>query len=224
MSYSVSDTTEETAAWSVSRTQLGWFQVIKGYLPQQLFLRAQGFDARYYAGERWTSQLITFFWTQSHNLWKDRCASAHATAADTLDKSSARTRQTAHHRVKMAYAHGPLMLALDRRIFDTPLGERLRSRISDLVACTKRMFPVIHHSISEARAQNTTGHHDILNLYLLHWHDSGRVNHERDAQRPDSTGHSTVCTNSRVLAVQQLLQHARTQTATISRDILPVMN
>jgi hypothetical protein len=53
MSYWVSDTTEETAAWSVSRTQLG-----KDYLPQQgsitqaLFFRAQGFDARYYTGER----------------------------------------------------------------------------------------------------------------------------------------------------------------------------
>jgi hypothetical protein len=28
--------------------------------------------AKYYTGERWTSQLIAFFWTQSHILWKDR--------------------------------------------------------------------------------------------------------------------------------------------------------
>jgi hypothetical protein len=95
--------------------------------------------------------------TQSHNLWKDQCASENAPAADTLDKSSARTRQIAQHRVKMAYAHGPLMLALDRRIFDTPLEERLHSRTSDLVAWTKTIFPVIHHSISEARALNPIG-------------------------------------------------------------------
>jgi hypothetical protein len=36
--------------------------------------------------------------------------------ADNLAKSSARTRQTAEHRMKMAYAHAPFMLALDRRI------------------------------------------------------------------------------------------------------------
>jgi hypothetical protein len=48
-------------------TQLGWFQVIKGYLPHQWSItqaklyRDQGLDTRYYIGERWTSQLITFF-------------------------------------------------------------------------------------------------------------------------------------------------------------------
>jgi hypothetical protein len=40
------------------------------------------------------------------------------------------------------------MLALDRRILDTPLEERFAI---DLVAWAKAMFPVIRHSISEAR-------------------------------------------------------------------------
>jgi hypothetical protein len=66
-------------------------------------------------GERWTTQLITFFWTQSHTLRKDRCASAHAPTTDNIDASSARARQTTQYSVKMAYAHGPLMLDLDRR-------------------------------------------------------------------------------------------------------------
>jgi hypothetical protein len=61
----------------------------------------------------------------------------------------------------MTYAHGPLILALDWRIFDTPPEERLQGRTSDLVAWTTTMFPVIHNSISEARAQIGTGHHDI---------------------------------------------------------------
>jgi hypothetical protein len=79
-------------------TQLGWYQIIKGYLPNQWsitqakFFRDQGLDSRYNTGERWTSQLIIFLWTQGHTLWKYRCASAHAPAADSLDKSSARTR------------------------------------------------------------------------------------------------------------------------------------
>jgi hypothetical protein len=60
-------------------TQPGWYQTIKGYLPNQWsitqakFSRDQGLDTRYNTGERWTSHLITFFWTQGHTLWKDRC-------------------------------------------------------------------------------------------------------------------------------------------------------
>jgi hypothetical protein len=50
-----------------SINQIGWFQVLKSYLPNQRsitqakFFRAQGLDAGYYTGARWTSQLITFF-------------------------------------------------------------------------------------------------------------------------------------------------------------------
>jgi hypothetical protein len=88
--------------------------------------------------------------TQSHNLRNNRCASAHGPAADNLDKFRDRIRQTAQYSVKMAYAHGPIMLALDRRIFDIPLEERLQSRTSDVVAWTKTMLAVIRYSISEA--------------------------------------------------------------------------
>jgi hypothetical protein len=38
----------------------------------------------------------------------------------TFNKSSARTRQTARHRVELAYAHSPTMLAQVRRVFDIP--------------------------------------------------------------------------------------------------------
>jgi hypothetical protein len=51
---------------------------------------------------------------------------ANAPAADSLIKSSARTRQTAQNHMTMAYASTPLMLAIDRRIFDIPLEERLQ--------------------------------------------------------------------------------------------------
>jgi hypothetical protein len=47
-------------------------------------------------------------------------------------KCSARTRQTAQHRMIMAYAHGSLMLAVDWRIFDTPLGARHEHLTSSL--------------------------------------------------------------------------------------------
>jgi hypothetical protein len=165
--------TDDTNATDEADTtiQLGCFQIIKGYLPQEwsitqaLFFRAQGFDARYNTGERWTSQLITFFWTQSHNLWKDLCVSARAPAADTLDKSSARTRQIAQYRLKMTYAHNPLMLAIGRRIFDTPLEKCPQARSFDLFAWTTTISPVIHHSISQAGAQIRSGHHDIRTYF-----------------------------------------------------------
>jgi hypothetical protein len=61
----------------------------------------------------------------SHNLWKFRCVSARAPAADSLDKSSAHTRQTARNVTTMAYASSLLMLAIDQRIFNIPIEERL---------------------------------------------------------------------------------------------------
>jgi hypothetical protein len=147
---------------------------LKGYLPHQWsitqakFFHDQGLDGRYYTGAPWTSQLITYFWTQSHTLWKGRYASAHAPATDNLDKSIARTRQTAQYSVKMADTHGPIIVALDRRIFDVPLEEHLQSRTSDLVAWTTTILPVICHSISEARKQLRTGHQDIC-TYFSTW-------------------------------------------------------
>jgi hypothetical protein len=79
-----------------------------------------------------------------HTLWKDRCTSAHAPAADSLDKSSA---------------------AIDRRIFHIPLEERLRARISDLEAWNETMLPIIRLSISEAQNQILTGHQDIRSFF-----------------------------------------------------------
>jgi hypothetical protein len=64
----------------------------------------------------------------------------------------------------MAYADAPLILALDKCIFDIPLEERLQSRTSDLIAWTTTMLPVIHHSISEARDLYRPQRHP----YLLH--------------------------------------------------------
>jgi hypothetical protein len=107
-------------------------------ITQAKFFRDQGLDSRYNTGERWTSHIITFVWTQGHILWKDRCTSAHAPAAYSLDKSSARTRQTAQNVMTMTYASSPLMLAIDRRIFNIPLEERLQARTSDIDAWTRK--------------------------------------------------------------------------------------
>jgi hypothetical protein len=85
------------------------------------------------------SQLITFSWTQSQKLWKDRCTTPRG--------NGIRTRT--------------LMLALDRRIFDAPSEERLQSRTTHLAAWAKTIFPVIRHNINEARTQHRTGDQDI---------------------------------------------------------------
>jgi hypothetical protein len=65
----------------------------------------------------------------------------------------------------MAYASSPRMLAIDRRIFDIPLEERLQARTSDLDAWTKTMPPIIRLSISEAQNQLRTGHQDIRTYF-----------------------------------------------------------
>ncbi len=81
--------------------------------------------------------------------------------SDSLDKSSARSRQTEQNLMTMAYASCPLMLAIDRHTFHIPLEERLQGRTSDLAAWTKTMLPTIRLSISEAQNQLRTDHQDI---------------------------------------------------------------
>jgi hypothetical protein len=65
----------------------------------------------------------------------------------------------------MAYASSPLMLAIDRCIFDIPLEERLQARTSDIDAWTKTMLPIIRLSISEAQNQIRTGHQDVRTYF-----------------------------------------------------------
>jgi hypothetical protein len=136
--------------------QIGWFQGLQqGYLPYQwnvlqaLLFRTQGVDANCYTGERWTCQLIAFFWTQSHTLRKHEYVSAHAPSDDNSGRSSARSRQAAHQCIEMAYAYDPHTLAHDRRVLGISLEERYQSRTSDLVAWAKTTFSVIYQSIRD---------------------------------------------------------------------------
>ena len=97
------------------------------------------------------------------------------------------------------------MLAIDRKILDTPLDDRLQSRTTDLVAWSKTMLPVIHQSISEAKEQIRTGHQDI-----------------RDYCEPTVPPTATtvmIRTNNRLLARKRRSQKARTQKKTRSSDI-----
>jgi hypothetical protein len=75
--------------------QLGWFQVLKDYIPHKWnllqvgFFRSQGKRSQYKTGEQWTNQLITFLWMHSHTLWKDRlqlATTAQTTSALALDR------------------------------------------------------------------------------------------------------------------------------------------
>jgi hypothetical protein len=93
------------------------------------------------------------------------------------------------------------MPAIDRRIFNTPLEERLQARTSDLVAWTTTMFPFIHRSISEVRAQIHTGHHDIRTYFTDTTAAESTTNAMPNA--PTAPTITTGCTNSRRLAVQQ---------------------
>jgi hypothetical protein len=201
--------------------QIGWFGVIKGFIPnhwntlQTTFLKSQGLDAKYHNGELWTNRLIEFFWTQSHTLWKDRCTSSHELSNDSSDKPSSRARQTAEQQVELAYAYSPRMLAHDRRIFDIPLEERLKTRTSDLVAWTKAMLPVIHQSLHDAQDQVNTGHQDIreyfpVNATPAEQHMTPATN-ATEVPNTNSAG-----TRNELLALRERLQQARTELSSTS--------
>jgi hypothetical protein len=69
--------------------QIGWFQVLKGYIPkewtsrQERFYRRRRKDPKYSTGEQWTTALIEFFWTHGKILWKDRALHLEKTAQTT---------------------------------------------------------------------------------------------------------------------------------------------
>jgi hypothetical protein len=112
------------------------------------------------------------------------------------------------HRVELAYAHAPLMLAHDRRVLDLPLQERIQSRASERLAWDKTRLPVINQSVCDAHAQLRTGHQDIRGFF---------------SRRPVATTDYTATSSARPIAptldMRQRFQSARTQIATISADI-----
>jgi hypothetical protein len=54
--------------------QIGWFQVLKGYIPKEWtskhedYYRRRRNTKKYYTGEQWTKELIEFFWTHGNTL------------------------------------------------------------------------------------------------------------------------------------------------------------
>jgi hypothetical protein len=78
------------------------------------------------------------------------------------------------------------------------------------------MFPVIHHSISEARAQIRTGHHDIR-AYFSDTTAAEPTTSETQATTEEPTT-STVSIFSRRRALRNEFQQARTQLNTISTN------
>jgi hypothetical protein len=181
----------------------------KGSIPydwtsrQETFYRRQ--RKKYHTGERWTKEVIEFFWTHSRTLWKDRCKVAHAPGEDSPDNSSARTRQAALLRVETAYAHAPLMLTHDRRVLDVPLEDRQQSRTTELLAWAKTMLPVINRSVRDARAQLLPGHQDIRSYFSNATVDT--TDHAEPI--PTATSPSTR-PNVPLLDIRQRFQSART--------------
>jgi hypothetical protein len=236
------DTNDPDSIETVER--IGWLQVLKGYIPkewtsrQEYFYRRQRQSTKDNTGEQWTKGLIEFFWTHGNTLWKERCAAAHAPGEASPDNISARSRQAAQQRVEMAYAHAPLMLAHDRRVLEVPLEERLQSRTSELLAWSKSMLPVIHRSISDARAQLQTGHQDIRSYFsqaiaAVMNRTAARITATRPA-RPDvpladTTAHTATTPiattsparrpNMSLLDIRLHFESARIRMATISSDI-----
>jgi hypothetical protein len=121
----------------------------------------------------------------------------------------------------MANAHGPIILALDLRIFDITLEEQFQSRTADLVAWTKTMLPVIRHSISEARKQLRTGDQDIRTSFS----DTAAPERTMNAALNPATASTTNTDriSSRPTAIRWRPQQTRTQpnpTSSTGPDIM----
>jgi hypothetical protein len=87
---------------------------------------------------------------------------AHA-PTKTARQLSARLRQAAQHRVQMAYAYAPLMLAHDRQILEVPLEERLK-RTSALRAWAKTCYPLLPNPRRQYSNKSRSSRHPQLFL------------------------------------------------------------
>jgi hypothetical protein len=107
------------------------------------------------------------------------------------------------------------MLAHDRRIFDIPLDEPLKSRTSDLVAWTKAMFPAIHQSLHDAQEQVYTGHQDIREYFSVSATPTGQhMTTATNATEEPTTNNAG--TRNELFALRERLQQARTQLSSTS--------
>jgi hypothetical protein len=119
----------------------------------------------------------------------------------------------------MAYANSPLMLAIDLRIFNIPLKERLQGRTSDLAAWTKTMLPTIRISISEAQNQLRTGHQDIRTYFSDTAAPERNMNETLATTTPTTATTTTDRIGPRRTDFRQRPQQTRKQPATTSTNI-----
>jgi hypothetical protein len=125
---------------SAITVQIGWFQVLKGYIP-----------------EDWTSMRIPKrgvpkVFTRPRSEFPDE--------GSPINPAAPRLRQAAQQRVETAYAR--TVRAHDRRILEVPLEERLKHALPHCAA--KTMLPATQ-SVHDASTQIKTGHQDIRSYF-----------------------------------------------------------
>ena len=90
--------------------------------------------------DRWSSNVITFIWIESHQLWKHRCDFVHR---KTEQYATAQEQLRAHVKVRALYAYEEEIGYLDRRIFTLSLEDRLKHTPRELFAWVTSIQPAV---------------------------------------------------------------------------------
>jgi hypothetical protein len=126
-------------------------------------------------------------WTQSHTLWKDRCASTHAPGDENFDKSGARarTRQTAPHQIEWKrHTHTILLCCIVIGIYLTSHWKN----DFNIITWAKIILSVIHESMCSGSITRRSSRHPYFEV-TSHRHDRGRTNQDHNIRYIDNIGH-----------------------------------
>lgn len=137
-----------------SQNQLGWISFLRGFIsPEWRALEISYMDIHGIFPRRSLVFVLLSLWQNIHSLWIFRCSQRHSSDLTVLENES---RRQAEQTITALYQQKNLVLPSDRHIFHSSLQEHLQDSLPDLQAWILNHQPYIHHSISQARHDNTT--------------------------------------------------------------------
>ena len=114
--------------------------------------------------ERWSEVIIQFVWTELHQLWKTRCEWVHR---KNEQHASTQDQIKAQASVRALYQHADDIGYHDRRMFDTPLEERLKHSPRDLFAWVSSMQPAILIARCQHAQRSISNTHDNRDYFHI---------------------------------------------------------
>lgn len=150
------------------QAQIGWHNLLKGrfalewaHLQEEYLIERNERSSRA-NGLAWTTNMIDAIWESWLELWTLRNEQRHG--SDEFTRARARYEQAARE-VSLAYEKRDLVMIQERRLFDTPLEERLQGTAAQLRQWLHTFQTLIDQSANEAAEVAVQGVNSIRDYF-----------------------------------------------------------